>query len=213
MVDSTNVARSISRRVMASGKEPGSSCPGRPSKCPHRAQMGVPGMGPHPGWDTCQHGGVTTMNKGRLRTAITRDCVELLDLWTLLFDEGNAAPEEPWRSHAAEWFARFVDDTSNARFPVIEVDGSIVATAIGTLELGVPNPRCTKGRAVRLANVITVAGARGRGYATTLVLDVLDWARSIDADRVDLSATPQGQRLYQKLGFTVTSAPRMKLVL
>ena len=46
-----------------------------------------------------------------------------------------------------------------------------------------------------------------------LVLDVVTWARSIAADRVDLSATPIGQRIYEKLGFTVTSAPRMKLVL
>jgi GNAT superfamily N-acetyltransferase len=129
-----------------------------------------------------------------------------------LYDEGTAAPEEPWRSHAAEWFARFANDPSSARFPVIEVDGAIVATAIGTLELGVPNPQCTRGRTVRLANVITLPGHRGRGYGATLVLDVLDWARSIDADRVDLSATPEGQRLYAKLGFTITSAPRMKFV-
>ncbi len=45
------------------------------------------------------------------------------------------------------------------------------------------------------------------------VLDVLDWARSIDADRVELSATPQGQRLYQRVGFTTAAAPRMKCVL
>jgi len=45
------------------------------------------------------------------------------------------------------------------------------------------------------------------------VLDVVAWARSIAADRVDLSATLAGQRLYEKLGFTKTSAPRMKLVL
>jgi GNAT superfamily N-acetyltransferase len=136
----------------------------------------------------------------------------LLGLWTLLFDEDDAAPG-PWRSHAAEWFARSVDDPRTARFPVIEVDGAIVATAIGTLELGAPNPWCPKGRTVRLANVITLAAHRGRGYGTTLVLDVLDWARSMDADRVDLSATPDGQRLYERLGFTPTSAPRMKLVL
>jgi GNAT superfamily N-acetyltransferase len=150
---------------------------------------------------------------GHLRTATAHDCVELLRLWALLFDEGNTAPEEPWRSHAAEWFTRVVDDPSSARLPVIEVDGAIVATAIGTLEVGVPNPECTKGRTVRLVNVITLAEHRGRGYGTTLVLDVLDWARSVDADRVDLSATPEGQRLYGKLGFTMTSAPRMKFVL
>jgi GNAT superfamily N-acetyltransferase len=153
------------------------------------------------------------MANAHLRTARTRDGGELLGLWALLFDEGEAAPPKAWTSHAAEWFARFVDDPDSARFPVIELDGAIVATAIGTLELGVPNPQCTRGRTVRLANVITLADHRGRGYATTLVGDVLDWARSIDADRVDLSATPGGRRLYEKLGFEMTAAPRMKLVL
>jgi GNAT superfamily N-acetyltransferase len=153
------------------------------------------------------------MADGRLRTATTRDGVELLSLWALLFDESRAAPKKPWKPHAAEWFARFVDDPATARFPVIEVDGAIVATAIGTLELGVPNPYCTTGRTVRLANVITLVEHRGRGYGTALVRDVLDWARSIAADRVDLSATPEGQRLYEKLGFETASAPRMKRVL
>jgi GNAT superfamily N-acetyltransferase len=152
-------------------------------------------------------------NDSRLRAATARDCVELLRLWALLCDEDDAAPAQPWRSYAAEWFTRFVDDPSSARFPVIEIGGAIVATAIGTLELGVPNPQCAKGRTVRLMNVITVPDHRGHGHGTTLVLDVLDWARSIDADRVDLSATSNGQRLYQRLGFTMTSAPRMKFVL
>jgi GNAT superfamily N-acetyltransferase len=109
--------------------------------------------------------------------------VELLRLWALLFDEGNAAPDERWRSHAAEWFTRAVNEPRSARFPVIEVDGSIVATAIGTLELGVPNPHCIRGRTVRLMNVITLAEHRGHGYGTRLILDVVEWARSIDADR------------------------------
>ncbi|WP_018351841.1 GNAT family N-acetyltransferase [Longispora albida] len=154
-----------------------------------------------------------TTNHVRPRPATPADQAELLDLWALLFDEDPTAPEEPWRQHAAGWFTRFADDPAGARFPVIEVGGAIVATAIGTLELGVPNPQCPKGRTVRLANVITLPGHRGHGYGTALVLDVLGWARSIDADRVDLSATPEGQRLYERHGFTVTSAPRMKLML
>ncbi|MFD4764602.1 GNAT family N-acetyltransferase [Streptomyces sp. NPDC058439] len=154
---------------------------------------------------------MTTTGNGRLRAATAQDGVALLDLWELLFDDADM--QKSWRAHAAEWFARFVDDLDNARFPVIEVDGAIVATAIGTLELGVPNPQCTKGRTVRLANLITLPEHRGHGYGTALVLDVLSWARSIEADRVDLSATPEGKRLYDKLGFTLTSAPRMKCVL
>ena len=156
---------------------------------------------------------MTQISSGRLRAAKAGDGAQLLRLWALLFDEGGATPEEPWKGHAREWFTRFVGDTRTARFPAIEVDGELVATAIGTLEIGVPNPQCVRGRTVRLANVITLPEHRGQGHGTMLVLDVVAWARSIAADRVDLSATPAGQRIYEKLGFTVTSAPRMKLVL
>jgi hypothetical protein len=33
-----------------------------------------------------------------------------------------------------------------------------------------------------------------------------------DTDRVDLKATPDGQRIYERAGFKVTKAPKMKLV-
>lgn len=127
----------------------------------------------------------------------------------MLFDEAGSATEEPWWSHAQEWFGRFVDDASCARFPVIEVDGEIVAT----LEVGVPNPHCPTGRTVRLANVVTLLEYRGQGHGTTLVVDVINWAKAINADRVDLSATPAGQRIYERTGFAMTLAPRMRLVL
>ena len=47
---------------------------------------------------------------------------------------------------------------------MIEVDGELVATAIGTLEIGVPTPQCVRGRTVRLANVITLPDYRGQGH-------------------------------------------------
>lgn len=156
---------------------------------------------------------MTPISSGRLRLATAEDGAQLLGLWALLFDDDDPASAQPWTGHAREWFARCSGDALNARFPVIEVDGELVATAIGTLEIGVPNPQCVRGRTVRLANVITLPEHRGHGHGTMLVLDVVAWARSIAADRVDLSATPAGQRVYERLGFTVTSAPRMKLVL
>ena len=156
---------------------------------------------------------MTSASCGQIRAATIDDGPVLVHLWALLFDEADAGSDEPWRAHARAWFARFAAEPGTARFPVIEADGAIVATAIGTLELGVPNPQCPRGRTVRLANVITEPPHRTRGYGTLLVRDVIRWARSIDADRVDLSATPQGQRIYEKAGFVHTSAPRMKLVL
>ena len=158
------------------------------------------------------HVGVTTPAVSCLRDATTADIGQLLALWARVFDEEVSAPAS-WREHAQEWFSHFAEDRAAARFPLIEIGGDVVATAIGTLELGVPNPQCLRGRTVRLANVITVPEHRGKGFGTVLVREVIEWARSIDADRVDLSATPDGQRIYEKAGFTLTRAPRMKLVL
>ena len=59
----------------------------------------------------------------------------------------------------------------------------------------------------------TLPAHRGQGYASLLVRDVVAWARALDADRVDLSATPDGRGIYEKAGFVLASAPRMKLVL
>jgi len=142
-----------------------------------------------------------------LRIATPDDGTQLVRLWALLFDEDDSAQGELWRGHAREWFAQFVTRPDAARFPLINIDGQIVATAIGTLEFGVPNPQCPRGRTVRLE------GTGDSGRQTLLVENITEWARSIDADRVDLSATPEGQRIYTKAGFVRTSAPRMKLVL
>lgn len=154
------------------------------------------------------------MNKQdeRLRSATLGDRDDLLRLWGCLFDVDGPEGEQ-WHGPACEWFTRCVDDDAIAHFPVIELSGAIVATAVGTLELGVPNPHCLRGRTVRLANVFTVPEHRVRGFGTRLVHDIVEWARSIDADRVDLSATPEGQRIYERAGFALTAAPRMKLML
>jgi len=156
---------------------------------------------------------MTPVTMDRIRAATPADAAQLLLLWALVFNEDDADPSTAWKKSAQEWFSRLVDDRLTACFPVIEVDGDVVATAIGTLELGVPNPQCPQGRTVRLANVITLPAHRGRGFGTLLVLHVIEWARSIEADRVDLSATPDGQRIYERAGFKPTTAPRMKLIL
>lgn len=156
---------------------------------------------------------MTSTPRDGLRIATLGDGPQLLRLWALLFEEDDSTTNKLWRAHARNWFAQSVARPAAARFPVFDVNGQIVATAIGTLELGVPNPRCPQGRTVRLANVITLPEHRGTGYGTLLVDDVTEWARSINADRVDLSATPEGQRIYDRAGFVLTSAPRMKLVL
>ena len=155
---------------------------------------------------------MTTQPLPELRRARPSDIDQLLPLWGQLFGEVPTA-RTPWREHARAWFGTVVDDLGAAWLPVIEIGDDIVGCAVATLELGVPNPQCPRGRAVRLANVMTVHDHRRRGHASALIDSVVRWARSIQADRVDLSATPEGRHLYERSGFVPTSAPRMKLVL
>ena len=148
---------------------------------------------------------------GRLRPAQLNDAAELVRLWGMLFDANVTSVA--WRDHAREWFHRMVDQRTEACFPLIEVEGRVVATSIGTIELGVPNPYCPRGRSVRLSNVITLPAYRRNGYGSLLVHEVVRWAQEISADRVDLSSTPEGGRIYERAGFVRTDAPRMKLTL
>jgi GNAT superfamily N-acetyltransferase len=160
----------------------------------------------------CDHD-LMTMPPGHVRVATSADGPALVSLWARLFDDGELATGSEWREHAHKWLDRLVGETSNARFPLVAVESEVVATALGTLEVGVPSPYCPHGRVVRLANLVTLPDYRGLGYGTALVHDVVAWARLIEADRVDLSATAAGQRIYERAGFAMTSAPRMKLVL
>ena len=148
-----------------------------------------------------------------VRLAVAEDVDQLIALWRSVYEDDGPAADGTWEAPARRWFADVVADHATARFPVVEVGGDVVATAIGTLKLGVPNPHCPRGRTVRLANVITSPEHRRRGFGTLLVEDVVRWARAVDADRVDLSATPDGLRVYERAGFELTRAPRMKLVL
>ena len=130
-----------------------------------------------------------------------------------MYEEMNFASSLTWQKEALEWFARVVEDHGRTHLPVVEISGEIVASAVGILEIGVPNPHSPTGRAVRLMNVMTLPDHRGHRYATELVNSVILWGSNLKVDRIDLSATAEGQRLYERLGFTIASAPRMKRML
>ncbi|TQK68550.1 GNAT family N-acetyltransferase [Nocardioides sp. SLBN-35] len=147
-----------------------------------------------------------------LRSATPQDAEQVLSLWDLI-SAGEASGIGGWRDHAAAWLRSASNDPARARVVVVDAGGVVVATATGNLEVGVPDPHCPTGRSVRLVNVVTRPEHRGEGHASRLVDDVVAWARSVGADRVDLSATVAALGVYQRAGFVRTSAPRLKLVL
>jgi GNAT superfamily N-acetyltransferase len=75
-------------------------------------------------------------------------------------------------------------------------------------------PRFSRGGAVIdvegiILNVYTDAAWRRRGIAEELVRACLAWARERGVERVVLHASPEGRRLYEKLGFVQTNEMRL----
>jgi hypothetical protein len=106
-----------------------------------------------------QHDRSNGMHQDRrehLKRARLEDAEQLLSLWDLLFDEMDPPLATAWKEHARDWFARHVEDDTKTRLSVIDVQGSIAAAAIGTVELGrteptiPPRARCPVGQRVTL---------------------------------------------------------------
>ena len=59
-------------------------------------------------------------------------------------------------------------------------------------------------------NVATDPPYRRRGYSRTCMVALLEWYQRRGVPRVELNASPDGERLYQELGFARTGIPAMR---
>ena len=108
-----------------------------------------------------------------------------------------------WRSTAADWFARRLDEPASFAAFVAELPGGLLAScAVGACELRAPSPSNLFGVHGHVSNVCTMPGYRHRGYARGCLVELIDWfARDTQALVLDLSATGDGVALYRSLGF------------
>lgn len=82
-----------------------------------------------------------------------------------------------------------------------EESNAIVCCAWLLLVTKPPSPRFPHGQTGTLFNVYTVPEHRRRGLAKQVMLRLLDAARDLNLDVVELHATEDGYPLYQQLGF------------
>lgn len=95
-------------------------------------------------------------------------------------------------------------------------DGSrIVGTALLHIAEIPANPRVMSGLCGEVLNVLTEKEYRGQGICSKLMGMLVEYGKSHDLARIDLSATDDGYPVYKKVGF-VEKAPdyhEMRLVL
>ena len=99
-------------------------------------------------------------------------------------------------------------------FAWIALDGETLA-AVGFLQVFevMWQPIAPKGRYGRIINILTWPAFRHQGLARKIMYELIRKARELDLAYLDLDASPEGQPLYECLGFELTQAqhPPMRL--
>lgn len=101
-------------------------------------------------------------------------------------------------------------------FAWIGLEGETIAAA-GFLQVYqvMWQPKAPKGRFGRIINVLTWQEYRRQGLAREIMQALIQKARELDLAYLDLDASPEGQPLYESLGFRLvhTEHPPMRLFL
>lgn len=149
-----------------------------------------------------------------VRPATLDDVSALVALRAEMFRAMGAGDVDslPWQDSACAWFAVRVEDPDYGIF-VVDVDGDVVAAAIGAIRDSAPSPTCPAGRDVLISNVCTLPEHRGSGHGSAAFAAVMAWARKAGVDRAELMATDGGRRIYEREGFELNRFPAMRATL
>lgn len=101
-------------------------------------------------------------------------------------------------------------------FAWITMEGETIAAA-GFLQViqVMWQPMAPNGRYGRIINILTWPDFRHQGLARAIMLALIQKAHDLKLSYVDLEASPEGQPLYESLGFSLLEAkhPPMRLFL
>ena len=120
----------------------------------------------------------------------------------------------PEATHQLEAFlAQHLDRDLFAR---IALEGEILAAA-GFLQVMkvMWQPMAPDGQFGRIINILTWPEFRNQGLARAMMQSLIQKARELKLSYIDLDASPEGQPLYESLGFKLLDAkhPPMRLTL
>lgn len=119
-------------------------------------------------------------------------------------EEGLKRMAEAFRPLLRGWLV-----TGQCRGLMLEEDGRPVASVLMLLKETVPTPVTPLSVRGYLFNVYTEPSHRRRGLAARLTDAVLDLARDLGIEIMELHASLEAEGLYQRMGFVPTSEMRL----
>lgn len=98
------------------------------------------------------------------------------------------------------YFKEYVTEEKFTAY-AMEINGKIVSAAFLIIDERPPGLSNSNGRYGTIMNVFTYPEHRGKGYATSVMNNLIVDADNIFVSVLDLYSTKAGKRLYEKLGF------------
>jgi GNAT superfamily N-acetyltransferase len=135
-----------------------------------------------------------------LRRATSSDAEALTRLRGFMHEAMGDALTEQWHARCVEDFRRRLASEQFVAF-VVEDGGDVVSGGAGWLEEHLPSPYALDARRGQIASMSTHPAHRRRGHGRQVLEALMGWFAERDIPRVGLRATPDGQPLYEALGF------------
>ncbi len=108
--------------------------------------------------------------------------------------------KEELRNNSKQYMIRGLKDSSFMAL-VAESDGKIVAMSGLTLYILPPNDWCPNGKTAYIGNLFTLPDYRRQGIAAKLFSLMVEEAKNLGCERIQLHATDRGRPIYEKYGF------------
>lgn len=127
-------------------------------------------------------------------------------------DKGEMTPDQEAaiKQQLELYFTKHIADGTFVCM-LAEDNGNVMATASLVITEMPANSSFMNGITGTLVNVLTYPEYRRKGIATKVLEEVLKEARRLQVSSVSLSATAQGEPLYDKMGFRVSHYTSMSI--
>jgi GNAT superfamily N-acetyltransferase len=146
------------------------------------------------------------------KAAATESAIILHHRRSMFRDMGEGTVEELDRmvEVATPWLTQALADGSYRHWLALDLSGRVAGGGGVLLGPWPANPKdpCTQ-RALIL-NVYTEPEFRNQGIARQIMMTILAWVKEQGLRVVNLHASKQGRKLYEKLGFEATNEMRLK---
>ncbi|MDP4151822.1 MAG: GNAT family N-acetyltransferase [Bacillota bacterium] len=120
--------------------------------------------------------------------------------------------EEKIKDQLKEYFPKHLAMGDFIAF-VAEEDKMIISSAYLVIVDKPANTSFINGKTGTLLNVFTYPEYRRQGIATKVIGALIDEAKKLNISQLNLLATDSGKKVYEKLGFTISSYSPMSLKL